>query len=298
MITSHEMLCAWKVNRQRGSPLSPALSSSCIKGNFSPLTSFLRGVPLADNPPSLSLSVGFTLLDPRRHQRYKKQRGSRESLPAPIWSFLVLLSLTGDAFHGMLSCWMFAPLFRKLGCIDWVIFGKKGQLPALSLSTPLPLAPAPSRGLRFSNFMLIKQHTPNVCLLFVVHYFRFCGLSYTADSAGCLRGPRDAQRQRNISGPWALLTHCDALTRLRGKPGTGRKNKTLWRLEWPSVQNCSLKRMLKWIFLVLNKCVKKESHLSFLHTSLGGKLGHPSEASQSSARSLTTLHVPISQSYI
>ena len=103
-----------------------------------------------------------------------------------------------------------------------------------------PPVPAPSRGLRFSNFMLIKQHTLNVCLLFVVHYFHFWGLRYTADSAGWLHGPRDAQLEGNISGPWALLTHCGGVG--------GPRNKKLWHLEWPTVQGFSLKRMLKWIF--------------------------------------------------
>ena len=33
-----------------------------------------------------------------------------------------------------------------------------------------------------------------------------------------------------------------------GSRGRGEKNKKLWHLEWPSVQSCSLKRMLKWFF--------------------------------------------------
>lgn len=106
----------------------------------------------------------------------------------------------------------------------------------------------------------------------------FCGLSYMADSAGCLHGPLwslDVQHERNISGPWSSadsLRWADMSARQRSRR-MGKKMEP-WRHQWPSIQSCSLNRRLSEFGT--EKMCKMESNPSFF--TLSGKLGHPSEA--------------------
>ncbi len=208
---------------------------------------FLCGIPLSDNPPALF--VGFALLDPRRQQWYKKQRGSRDSLPNFIWSFLFFYHLTTEAFHGMLSCKMSASLF-EIGCINWckwLIFVNKGQLLCSLLGNRLYLplhsvifitlliyAPSVPPGIVFQQFHGYNVTCPNVCLLFAGHYFQFVAWVTWLIQQGPSNG--GSTQEKHLWTGLALLTHCDELA---------CPKKELWRCRWHSMQSCPLNRCLK-----------------------------------------------------